>query len=138
MTGMIDSWFREMKMRIKVLVENARRRRRLRRICDALDIRPYCWQRDFALGLIGCDAFPKGRATGKTTAVMLRILMLPPNASDVAVRAILARDPDWKPSDPRRCRWYAYEYVRMRVICAESGIETVNALGEYRVWKNRK
>ena len=61
MTGIIDSWFREMKMRIKVLVEQIRRRRQLRRICDALDIRPYRWQRDFALGLIGCDAFPKGR-----------------------------------------------------------------------------
>lgn len=128
---------REIKMRIKVLVENARRRRRLRRICDALDIRPYRWQRDFALGLIGCDAFPKGRSTGKTTAVMLRLLMLPPNASEVAVRAILARDPDWMPNDVLRCRWYAYEYKRLRAMCFEEGIETADALAEYRALRRR-
>ena len=130
----IRGYLQELKMRIKVLIQDIRQRRRLRRICEAIEIRPYRWQRDFALGLIGCDAFPSGRATGKTTAVMLRLLMLPPNASQVAVRTILARDPDWDPRDPRRCRWYAYKYMRLRVMCAEQGIETVNALEQCRAW----
>lgn len=124
-------------MRIRVLIQNIRQRQRLRRICEAIGIQPYRWQRDFALGRIGCDAFPKGRANGKTTAVMLRILMLPPNASEVAVRTILARDPDWIPGEYRRCRWYAYEYIRLRAMCMERGIETVAALEEYRVWRNK-
>lgn len=119
------------------LLNGIRKRFRLWRICCALDLRPYPWQRDFALGKIGCDAFPKGRATGKTMAVMLRILMLPPNASQVAVHTVLARDPDWMPSEPRRCRWYAYEYMRLRVMCAEQGIETVKALEQYRAWERR-
>lgn len=138
MFDLIRDFLQELKMRIRVLIQDIRQRRRLRRICEAIDVRPYRWQRDFALGLIGCDAFPSGRATGKTTAVMLRLLMLPPNASSVAVRTILARDPDWTPSDPLRCRWYAYEYVRLRAMCMERGIETVSALEEYRVWRHKK
>lgn len=138
MFNWIRDYLQELRMRIRVLIQDIRQRRRLRRICEAIEIRPYPWQRDFALGLIGCDAFPEGRATGKTTAVLLRILMLPPNASEVAVRTILARDPDWNPMDPRRCRWYAYEYVRLRAMCMERGIETVSALEEYRAWRHKK
>ena len=137
MLGLIDEFFMELEVRIRVLIDGVRRRRRLRRICEAIDIRPYRWQRDFALGRIGCDAFPKGRATGKTTAVFLRILMLPPNASEVAVRTVLARDPDWIPGDYHRCRWYAYEYLHLRSMCMERGIETAVALEEYRVWRHK-
>ena len=137
MLGLIDEFFMRLEMWIRQLIEDIRQRWRLRRICEAIGIRPYRWQRDFALGRIGCDAFPKGRSTGKTTAVMLRILMLPPNASSVAVRTILARDPDWMPGEYRRCRWYAYEYIRLRAMCMERGIETVAALEEYRVWRNK-
>ena len=137
MFNWIRDYLQELRMRIRVLIQDIRQRRRLRRICEAIEIRPYRWQRDFALGLIGCDAFPSGRDTGKTTAVMLRLLMLPPNASQVAVRTILARDPDWNPRDPRRCRWYGYEYMRLRVMCAEQGIETVKALEQYRAWGRR-
>jgi len=138
MFDLIRDFLQELKMRISVLIQDIRQRWRLRRICEAIDVRPYRWQRDFALGLIGCDAFPSGRATGKTTAVMLRLLMLPPNASEVAVRTILARDPDWMPGDYRRCRWYAYEYMRLRAMCMECGIKTVSALEEYRVWRHKK
>lgn len=130
----IHAYFRVLNLRLAMMVQDICRRWRFWRICHAVGIKPYPWQRDFELGLIGCDAFPKGRATGKTMAVMLRILMLPPNASQVAVRTILARDPDWDPRDPRRCRWYAYEYMRLRVMCAEQGIETVNALEQCRAW----
>lgn len=137
MLDWIRDLLQELKMRIRVLIQDIRQRWRLRRICEAIEIRPYRWQREFALGLIGCDAFPKGRATGKTTAVLLRILMLPPNASEVAVRTILARDPDWMPGDYLRCRWYAYEYIRLRALCMESGIKTVAALEEYRVWRHK-
>ena len=137
MLGLIDKFFMRLEMWIRHLIEDIRRRWRLRRICEAIGIQPYRWQRDFALGRIGCDAFPKGRSNGKTTAVMLRILMLPPNASGVAVRTILARDPDWMPGEYRRCRWYAYEYIRLRAMCMERGIETVAALEEYRVWRNK-
>ena len=137
MLGLIDEFFMELEVHIRVLIDGIRRRRRLRCICEAIDIRPYRWQRDFALGRIGCDAFPKGRSNGKTTAVLLRILMLPPNASEVAVRTVLARDPDWMPSEYIRCRWYAYEYIRLRAMCMERGIETVAALEEYRVWRHK-
>ena len=59
MLNKLTSWFR--------------RRYRLWKICWAIGIKPYPWQRAFALGKTGSDEFPQGRCTGKTMAVMLRI-----------------------------------------------------------------
>lgn len=57
------------------------RRRRLRRICKALDIIPYPWQAEFALADSPGQLPRMGRRTGKTMAVILRVLVQPPSNS---------------------------------------------------------
>ena len=91
------------------------RRYRLRCICRALRLRPYPWQRAFALGRI--QRIPvRTRASGKTTAVMLRLLMLPPDEL-LNVPAILSLDPDWLPWQRDRVKWYACHYRRLYMRC---------------------
>lgn len=98
-------------------------RYRLRRICKAIGIKPYWWQKPFALGEI--DFIPpevrKQWTTGKTTGVFLRILMIPKNNAEAWAEAgrILLYDPDWQ-SD--RMRWYSGEYRRLRDLCLDAGI----------------
>ena len=71
-----------------------RRRFRLWRICRAIGITPYKWQADFALGILDYPNYPKGRATGKTMAVMLRLLMQE-QRNIIRVGYILRCDPDF-------------------------------------------
>lgn len=97
-------------------------------ICKAIGIKPYPWQREFALDgyLDGCfiTPFPGGRRTGKTTAVMLRLLMCYPH-EQFDVQCILASDPDWIPWDSHRVRWYSREYSRLSHACFERGIPVI-------------
>jgi hypothetical protein len=51
------------------------------RICKALKIKPTTWQRDYALGRVERLQYPAGRGNGKTTAVMLRLLMVYPGGT---------------------------------------------------------
>lgn len=98
-------------------------RYRLRRICKAIGIKPYWWQREFALGTF--DYIPpeigEYRGVGNTTAVMLRILMIPENnvAAWAEAGRILQCDPDWQ----QDCiRWYSGEYRRLKNRCLAAGI----------------
>ena len=94
-------------------------RYKLRLICRAINIQPKDWQRQFAL--YGKAVFPAGRRTGKTMAVMLRLLMLAPN--DVTQRwRILLHDEDFQLNDARRYRWYEGEYRRLAAKCFVAGI----------------
>lgn len=103
-------------------------RRKFRQICKTIGIKPYSWQREFALNgyLDGYynTPFPGGRQTGKTTAVMLRLLMAYPN-EPCDVQRILSCDPDWKPYDSFRMRWYDSEYYRLSHACFHRGIPVV-------------
>lgn len=93
------------------------KRYRLRKICEALDIVPYPWQRAFALGKTDILNAPEGRATGKTTAVLLRLLMTYPGDT-VNVMQILKADPDFRTDIKLRVIWYDREYRRMLNACA--------------------
>lgn len=98
-------------------------RYRLHVICRSLEIKPYPWQKEYALGFPA--DFPKGRRTGKTVAVMLRLLMIESGssyASSLFASYVLSHDPDWRETDLRRCRWYADEYKRMRYVCVQDGL----------------
>lgn len=97
---------------------------RLRLICRAIGIKPYGWQREFALGKTNVLNAPPGRATGKTTAIMLRLLMAEPGAFDVRPSAsrYFALDPDWLPNEPQRCRWYYREYRYLWRRCFDAEI----------------
>lgn len=114
---------------------------RLHRICTALEIRPEPWQREFALG--DTNVLPKGRANGKTTAVLLRLLMAPADTSDSTVRRIVELDPDWRPDDANRCRYFTGMYMHMAAICSEVGIKVVNPVWSLRrqnsmdYWRSR-
>ena len=94
-------------------------RYRLFRICNAIGITPYKWQKRYALNR--AEYMPDGRASGKTTAVMLRILMIPNNNIHAWARAgmYLLYDPDWQED---RLRWYSGEYRRLRNMCLDAGI----------------
>lgn len=96
------------------------RKYKLHRICKALGITPYPWQRDFALGKTDILDYPPGRATGKTMAVMLRILMTDPRKP--APWWIFNADPDYIPIKPYRMRWYVNEYRSLSMKCLKDGI----------------
>ena len=102
-------------------------RLRLRAICKAIHIKPYDWQRDFALldtttwhtWLVRPSLTQHaGRATGKTMAVMLRLLMLPESFASNTERVcrILYRDPDFNPNGVR-LNHYQREYRKLIVFC---------------------
>lgn len=89
----------------------------LRAICHAIGIKPYVWQRAFALGRISSLPGKRTRGNGKTTAVMLRLLMLPPGSSREAER-ILNQDPDFLLGANRyRMICYGREYRRLQLAC---------------------
>ena len=91
---------------------------RLRAICRAIGIKPYVWQRSFALGRINSLPGKRTRGNGKTTAVMLRLLMLPDSATPQQAEKILACDPDWlNRSNSITCYKFWNTYNRLRVVC---------------------
>lgn len=102
---------------------------RLRRICKRLGIKPYPWQKSFALGKTDRLDAPPGRRTGKTMAVMLRLLILTAeNCHPVYALLCLECDPDWDWSREKNCsrndwlaakKWYIDEYIAM---CKKAGI----------------
>lgn len=90
------------------------KRYRLWKICKVIGIKPFRWQRDFALGRTDILNAPEGRATGKTTAVMLRLLLT--CESDVSqIIRILKADPDFILFDRVRTAWYHYEYMKLQI-----------------------
>lgn len=89
---------------------------RLRRICKRLRIKPYPWQRRFALGVDDCLNAPKERRTGKTTAVMLRLLLIR-EADYFEVSRVLHCDPDFSDGYIRWYNWYSWEYRRLAELC---------------------
>lgn len=90
----------------------------LRMICRAIGLEPYVWQRAFALGRIHSLPGKREHGNGKTTAVMLRLLMLPQDAPPSQAQKILACDPDWLiRSNKVVCYKYWTTYNRLRVAC---------------------
>lgn len=96
------------------------RRYKLQRICKVLGIKPYQWQRDFALKKTDVLSASQGRATGKTTAVMLRMLLSDTHAP--APRWVFNADPDYIAKNAYRIRWYETEYRRLCKRCLNEGI----------------
>ena len=96
-------------------------RYRLWRIQDAIGIRLYKWQKQFALGKLNYIPLARERGGGKTTAVMVRILMIPTNNAYSWGLAgyYLHKDHDWQHD---RTRWYSGEYRRLRDLCLDAGI----------------
>ena len=95
-------------------------------ICRAIGIKPYVWQRAFALGRINSLPGKRTPGNGKTTAVMLRLLMLPRGPQRRVAEKILDADPNW----PLGCDldrplgfnrkfklWYAHEYHKLQLYC---------------------
>ena len=97
------------------------KRYRLRKICQAIGIKPYPWQRDFALGKTDALNAPEGRATGKTMACMLRLIMETADRPAEPLRTLM-HDPDFRLQDRPRLRWYAGEIRRLSSLCIEKGI----------------
>lgn len=98
-------------------------RYRFRAICRAIRIVPYPWQRDYACALYATlPANCSGRCTGKTMAVMLKLLMGAPLGSSWSPHHEIAMDPDWKPDDWFRVSWYCHEYDRLYSLCMAAGI----------------
>lgn len=98
------------------------KRYRLRKICQALDIVPYPWQRDFAMGKADTIPAPMAyRCSGKTMAVMLRLLMIRPGEVHDVLGA-LRNDPDFTNKELRRLSIYSDEYMRLAHKCISAGI----------------
>lgn len=102
------------------------RRYKFRRICKALKIKPYKWQKKVALapadGIVEFWLYDKGRAEGKTTAIMLQLLMQHPH-EPFNTRMILDGDPDF---DVCRIRWYEQEWKRLQKTCMDAGIPVLD------------
>ena len=97
---------------------------KFRGICKALGIKPYKWQKDFALGVVDRLQYPEGRATGKTMAVMLKLLMLEPIKAyeSLDYLEILRNDPDFNTHIRCRLMWYEGVYKRLSNLCYKKGI----------------
>ena len=118
----------EMMKRLNTLLCRISPRYKFRQICKVIGIKPYPWQREFALdGYLGdcfITPFPSGRRTGKTMAVMLRLLMYYPH-EQFNLQCILVSDPDWRPLDRHRLGWYSREYIRLSHACFDRGIPVI-------------
>ena len=112
---------KSLKVRYIIFMHKHFKRYRLRKICKALDIKPYNWQRDFALGKTDTLNAPEGRATGKTMAVMLRLLMAYPGKPVNALHTLRA-DPDFGTATMRMVYWYDREYSRHAHACDRAWI----------------
>lgn len=97
---------------------------KLWRVSKALEIKPYKWQRAFAIGKMNSFG-ATGRGCGKTMAIMLRLLLLPPDADDDFMRFILGLDPDFVTRIAQRTMWYRNEYRKLSTICDNAGIPVV-------------
>ena len=86
----------------------------------ALKLEPRRWQTAFALGRDNWLPLYPGRASGKTVAVMLRLLMQHP--AEAARYDWLYLDPDYLPSSSRMDRWYRRTYLEMARTCRNAGI----------------
>lgn len=126
-------------MKLKAFLRKISLRYRLHRICKAIGIKPYGWQRRFALGKTNVLDAPSGRATGKTMAVMLRLLLAEPEHYQPRVPASMffESDPDWRPSDRLRCNWYYGEYLRLWRICYDAEIYPFYLYSRYNPYKRR-
>ena len=108
----------------------------LRMICRAIGLEPYVWQRAFALGRINSLPGKRQRENGKTTAVMLRLLMLPPGAKPEDPERILAKDPEWFVGcDRARRYWFARKYHRLQLECdlARVPVSHLSAIDTFRL-----
>lgn len=106
----------KMMKKLKISHMNILRRLRLRRICKRLRIKPYPWQKAFALGTTDFLDAPPGRQTGKTMAVMLRLLMMR-KADYFEASRVLHCDLDFSDGYTRRYAWYSREYRRLAELC---------------------
>lgn len=98
---------------------------KLRRICRVIGIQPSPWQREFALNGASDKITPDirfGRQIGKTTALMLRLLMLPRPVNELDVLDALREDPDFDFTLPRATA-YNHIYLDYARRCREAGIE---------------
>ena len=111
-------------MKLRAFLCKISPRYKLYQICKAIGIKPYPWQREFALYGRCSTPFPYGRCNGKTMAVMLRLLMANPGGLFEA-RSALVCDPDWRPGDSFRVSWYHREYARLCRVCSERGIPVI-------------
>lgn len=107
---------------------------KLWRICKALGIKPYPWQKAYALGKT--KRLPRKvvrfRRTGKTTAVFLRLLMVYPG-QPFDILEILRRDPNFDTSSKIRLGVYERMYERMAFRCYEAYIPVILRPGIYQL-----
>lgn len=110
--------FRKLKRRLCLRLP----RFKLYCIRRALHLEKRNWQTDFALGYDNWvpAGGPCNRRSGKTVAVMLRMLMQ--NLDEIDYEEILSFDPDYIPSRRVLVRWYWYEYRRLARICEGAAI----------------
>jgi hypothetical protein len=125
---------KNLKAKYIMFMHNHFKRYRLQKICEALDIVPYPWQRDFALGKSDkIDGPMVYRCSGKTMAVMLRLLMLRPNEPHDVLRT-LKKDPDFTNDRIMLMNIYQDEYNNLAHKCRSAGIP-VNSLALNRLYK---
>ena len=108
----------------------------LRMICRAIGLEPYVWQRAFALGRIHSLPGKREHGNGKTTAVMLRLLMLPAHAQPSEAARILAKDPEWFVGCNRARRyWFARKYHRLQLECdlARVPVSHLSTIDTFRI-----
>lgn len=98
------------------LYQNLICRIRLWQICKKLKIKPYLWQKKFALGKTNVLEYYPVRQSGRTTAVMIRLLMMDKPNSDEA-SCILACDPDWNPRSMSCVATYEHMYEELYSSC---------------------
>lgn len=125
---------KQLKTQFEYFMQRHFKRYRLRKICQALDIVPYPFQRDFAMGKKSVIPWNSCiRADGKTMAVMLRLLMAMPG-EPCDVLETLRKDPNFTNERMVVLNVYTDEYNRLAHKCNAAGVP-VNKLQLHKVYK---
>lgn len=124
---------------IKELINRIKRYIRYLRICNALKIKLFPWQKDFVLDNKPIPEYYMGRGTGKTITILIKLMLDTDyyTTKSEAIR-ILMNDKDFVLTHKGLATEYQKKYDSMRDRCIKKGIKISKidfiGLNEPRDW----
>lgn len=107
---------------IRAVLCKISRRYKYHAICKATRMTKIGWQKEFVLKEMSIPLEQEiTRGSGKTTAILMKLLMLD-GLNEAEAKKVLLKDPDWTYDSKYRKIWYEYEHKMMVDQCMEYGI----------------
>lgn len=110
--------------KIKELINKIKRYIRYLRICNALKIKLFPWQKDFVLNNKPIPKYYMGRGTGKTITVLIKLMLDTDyrTTKSEAIRVLMS-DTDYVVTNRNKAGQYQNMYNDMRDKCLKKGIK---------------